>query len=330
MALRLPRCHLLTSIAGLKEEVMRRLPGLDLCVLDPANVSADEVRAAEVLLGDPALLKLQLANLRECRWIQSSWAGVESLVDFVRAQDARPAWRLTRFAGFFGPAMSQFVLAAILARERRVMHYAALQRRVDWGGGEPRNGTYRMLGDLSVGILGAGEIGSEVGRTLKHIGMRTSCLVRSPPERNLSAAFDEVHVGMEKLGEVLRQSDYVVNILPSTPSTRGLLSLEALSVCKDRNTYFINVGRGDIVPDDEVWAEAADQGFIAGATLDVFRKEPLPKESALWAHPKIQIFPHVAAMSFPADVATLFAQNLRLYTQDPALLRHQVDLSRGY
>ncbi len=341
-AARLPRCHLLTAVAGLREEVLRRLPALDLCVLDPASVDAHEVRSAEVILGDPALLKLQLAHLDSCKWIQSTWAGVESLVDHVRAQQQqqqqqhegagrRPPWVLTRFAGFFGPAMSQFVLAAILARERKVFAYAARQKSKEW---EPRSEIkYRVLNTLTVGILGAGEIGREVGRTLKAMGMHTVGMVSSPPKRSgLAADFDEVIVGAENLPLILKQCDYVVNILPSTPSTRGLLTLEALGECApERGTYFINVGRGDVVPDDAVWAEAADRGYISGATLDVYRKEPLPVDSVLWTHPKIQVFPHIAAVSFAADVATLFAQNLAHYVEGgPAHLQHQVDFERGY
>lgn len=129
---------------------------------------------------------------------------------------------------------------------------------------------------------------------------------------------------------MIRTCDYVVNILPSTPATQGLLSLETLEAGQANKPYVINVGRGDIAPTDSVWAEAVDNLFISGCLLDVCNVEPLPQGSPLWAYDEITITPHISAVSFPKDVAEAFAENLARFVKDPASLKHQVDFSAGY
>ena len=107
--------------------------------------------------------------------------------------------------------------------------------------------------------------------------------------------------GVENLSECLKQCDYLCNVLPSTPSTKGMLSGSVLESCKERKTVLINVGRGDVIRDEEI-LQALNNEWISGAILDVFEKEPLPKDSALWTHPNITITPHVAGLPAPNKV----------------------------
>ena len=119
-------------------------------------------------------------------------------------------------------------------------------------------------------------------------------------------------------------------MLPSTPATRDLLTLDRLKGGEGNAPYFINVGRGDICPEDGLWEEAVVRGYLSGCLLDVFREEPLPPDSALWSCNGVTITPHVAALSFPGDVVAAFAENLALFMTSPALLRHKVDFNAGY
>ena len=107
--------------------------------------------------------------------------------------------------------------------------------------------------------------------------------------------------GVENLSECLKQCDYLCNVLPSTPSTKGMLSGSVLESCKERKTVLINVGRGDVIRGEEI-LQALNNEWIGGAALDVFEIEPLPKDSALWTHPDITITPHVAGLTTVSQV----------------------------
>mmetsp|Transcript_69369 Transcript_69369/g.181806 ORF Transcript_69369/g.181806 Transcript_69369/m.181806 type:complete len:152 (+) Transcript_69369:1-456(+) len=134
------------------------------------------------------------------------------------------------------------------------------------------------------------------------------------------------HVG-EDLPGLLRESDVVVNILPSTPATRGLLDGGALEAC-GRGKLFINVGRGTIVSEESLLA-ALERGWLRRAVLDVFAPEPLPESSALWGHPAVQVTPHISAVTYPDFTAELFVENLGRYVEGQPL-KYTMDLDSGY
>jgi len=137
---------------------------------------------------------------------------------------------------------------------------------------------------------------------------------------------DTVHTTMDA---VLAESDYVVSVLPSTAETRGLLGGEALAACsRERGAVLINVGRGDLLSEADL-LHALDQGWIRQAILDVTPVEPLPGESELWSHPQVRITPHVSGLSFPEEVAGLFAENLALFLRGETM-RYEIDWGRKY
>lgn len=222
--------------------------------------------------------------------------------------------------------MADYVCSHILARERNTGHYLKLQQAKKWDGAHP---SYRLLNTLSIGIMGVGEIGKEIAVVCQAMGMTVSGMVRNKP------AADDAVVGMtyyttDELHLMLQSSDYVVNVLPSTPHTTGLLNNGMLANCKPKMSCLINVGRGDIVHETELLRAIADNE-LGGAVLDVFQTEPLPETSRLWDTESVVITPHVAAISFPEDVATAFAANMERYQQgDPDQLIHQVNLAAGY
>jgi phosphoglycerate dehydrogenase-like enzyme len=128
--------------------------------------------------------------------------------------------------------------------------------------------------------------------------------------------------------DVLVSSDYIVNVLPSTPATRYLLNKDSLAVCATKKPVFINVGRGDVISEDEI-ISALDNEIFSKAVLDVFETEPLPQESKLWDHPLVTVTPHISGSVFPEDVAAVMIQNLdRKLAGQP--LEYQVDWANGY
>ena len=139
----------------------------------------------------------------------------------------------------------------------------------------------------------------------------------------------------------MRRSDYVVNTLPSTSATRGLLDSGILARACGGNVasmeslvpprgppVLINVGRGDIVSESTL-IDALSRGYLSHAVLDVFAVEPLPPSSTLWDHDKVTITPHVAAVSYAHDVAAVFITNLELWARGQPL-QHVVNRQIGY
>ncbi|HKJ95899.1 MAG TPA: NAD(P)-dependent oxidoreductase, partial [Gammaproteobacteria bacterium] len=123
------------------------------------------------------------------------------------------------------------------------------------------------------------------------------------------------------------EPDYLVLTLPATDSTYHLVDRETLDAMRG-DARLINVGRGSLV-DEPALVDGLRKGAIAGAVLDVFEEEPLPESSPLWELSNCHVTPHVAADSFPEDIAGIFAENYRRYVAGRELL-YRVDFERGY
>jgi phosphoglycerate dehydrogenase-like enzyme len=190
---------------------------------------------------------------------------------------------------------------------------------------------------VTIGILGLGDIGCGIGRMLRSAGYRVVGFKRRAGASAVPAAEDgEEFMGApadhvtDQIDEVLEQCDYLINVLPSTAATRHLLTKEKLGKCRARRPVFINVGRGDIIAEDVLVNELDEEtGAFSFAVLDVFEQEPLPKESALYLHPRVLLTPHIAGKVFPEDVAALFVKNLDRYLVGKPL-RYAVDWTLGY
>jgi D-3-phosphoglycerate dehydrogenase/glyoxylate/hydroxypyruvate reductase A len=174
-----------------------------------------------------------------------------------------------------------------------------------------------------VGVLGLGEIGSEVARMFAAIGYPVSGWSRSP--KHLPGVTD--FTGDDGLDAMLAQSDILVCTLPLTPRTEGLLDRRILSRLP-KGAYFINVGRGEHVVEPDLVA-LIDEGHLAGAALDVFAKEPPARDDPVWNHPRIEATPHIAADPSYQLVARQCIDNLRRARDGRALL-NLVDRQAGY
>jgi phosphoglycerate dehydrogenase-like enzyme len=149
-------------------------------------------------------------------------------------------------------------------------------------------------------------------------------------------AMDDTIEGIDdyttNLLEALQKADYIVSVLPSTASTRGLLNGNAfLPASKSHGgkcPVFINVGRGDVI-DEESLLNALDQQWISAAILDVFEIEPLPEESQLWNRPDVAISPHVSGLTHGDDVPKVFLENYKRFIEGREL-NHLVDWDKGY
>lgn len=304
--------------------------------------NADEVAAA--LAAHPATEILYTFHLPpqaltlapRLHWIQLHTAGADHLLD-------HPVMRseviITTASGIHATPIAEYVFASLLAHRWQVPMWTRCQREKRWPSG--RWGMYARpeLRGSTLGILGYGSIGREVGRLGRAFGMRVLALRRSPGRAEEGYAVD--HTGdpegaipdrfypPEALHEMLAECDYLVIALPLTPETFHLIGEAELRAMKP-TAYLVNIARGPIV-DEAALVRALQEGWIAGAGLDVFEQEPLPPDSPLWELDNVLLSPHVAGFSprYDERAAALFAQNLARYLAGEPLL-NLVDKARGY
>ena len=281
-----------------------RLPDLEIVPSDDCDVA----------LGEPSLIAPAIGRLSSITWVQSTWAGVEPLLDPALRRD----YVLTNARGVFGGLMSEYVFGYLLAHERMIFRKHAAQQEGRWDAAPP--GT---LKGKQIGLLGVGSIGAALARTAKHFGMRVKGYTRSSEG---CADVDEYFHGAERIA-FARDLDYLVCIVPNTSGTRRLVDAELLAALPPR-AVFVNPGRGAAV-DESALADALQSRRLACAVLDVFQQEPLPPDHVLWRTPNVLITSHTAALSAPEDIAPVFIDNYRRFAAGQPL-RHRVDFEAGY
>ena len=290
-----------------------RSAGANITLADTAAVARACSPGPPVLLGEPDLVAAVLDDLPAVRWVQSTWAGVTPLIEQHRRD-----YHLTGVKGVFGPQMAEYVLGHLLAHQLRLLERLGRQAQRDWWP-EPSS----TLAGGTLGILGTGSIGAEIARRARVFDLAVIGLSRSG---RAQADFDRVWP-VADLADFLQRADFVVSVLPDTPATQGLLDAKAIAAMRP-GAYFVNVGRGSVV-DETALAEALNRHHLGGAALDVFNEEPLPRVSPLWHAENTLVTAHVAARSWPRDIAALFIDNYRRYAAGEAL-RYTVDFDRGY
>ena len=254
-----------------------------------------------------------LKKLRGVKLIQSLWMGVEGLVADPDYPKGVPLARLVD-PGMVA-AMSETVLAHILDWHRRHNQYREQQRARQW-----LRHTQYMTADRTVGLLGLGELGSDAARKLLALGFSVAGWSRRPRQVEGVKCFTD-------LSAMLPECDALVCLLPLTAQTRGILNAENLGKMK-RKGVLINVARGGHVVRKDLFA-ALDSGQLAHAYLDVFEPEPLPQDDPLWAHPKVSITPHTAALTEPRTAVPKIVENVERARRGEAPL-NRVDFEAGY
>jgi len=290
------------------------LPDLEIVAsTDPADAVA-RASDSDLVMGEPSAIRSTLTRLTKLRWVQATWAGVEPLLDPALRRD----YTLTNARGVFGPLMCEYVFGYLLAHERLILQKYASQQEGRWDPAPP--GTLR---GKQIGLLGVGSIGAAIARTAKHFEMRVRGYTRvSEACRDV----DEYFHGDDRMA-FATDLDYLVAVMPNTKATRHLVDRQLLAALPAR-ALFVNPGRGSAV-DEAALAGALSAGRLAGAVLDVFEQEPLPRDHVFWRTPNLRITSHTAALSFPEDIAPVFVDNYRrLVRGEP--LKHQVDFDRGY
>ena len=290
--------------------LLRHLPDLDVR-LWPEMGDATEIDTALVWRAPPGLL----AGLPNLRLILSLGAGVDAML----ADPTLPDLPLCRLVDpSLTRMMGEFVLTLVLKYHRQLDVFAAAQRERDWRFALPP-----LPAATSVGILGLGELGSHAARVLRDHGFAVSGWSRG--RRDIEGV--ATYASAAGLSPFLARSSILVCLLPLTEETRGILDA-SLFARLPAGARLINVGRGAHLVEADL-LEALARGQIAHASLDCFTTEPLPPEHPFWAHPRIDLTPHVASFADPASAAAGVADNIRRLRAGLPL-RHLVDRAKGY
>ncbi len=273
------------------------------------------VSGSEVLLTLPVdrpVIKRCLTA--ETRWVHVLAAGVDGFPFELLGERI-----LTCSRGASATAIAEFVVAAMLAFEKRLPQSWVSEPPPVWGRAELGGLEGRVLG-----LVGVGAIGLEVAKRALSFDMEVLVLRRT----DASPALPAVNL-VSSITDLVARSDHVVLAAPATPLTRHLVNREALGAMKP-GAHLVNIGRGSLI-DQDALREALDGGSVALATLDVADPEPLPRGHFLYSHPRVRLSPHI---SWSSPVSTrrtfeLFAENVGRYVAGQPLCG-AVDVSAGY
>ena len=280
-----------TETAEWREVLARELPDTPIQLWpdidDPASVEF-----AIFWLHDPA----DLHRYPKLRAILSVTAGVEQFrgggfpdVPIVRLCDQAMA-----------DEMAAYAVHWVVHFHRRLDTYLETQTEQEWH-------PLRMIAAHSfpVGILGFGVMGRRIGAALAHLGYPVNAWTRTGGQDPGVAHYR----GPDGLEDLLRSSKTVLNVLPLTPATSGLMNADRFA-CFQTGSIYVAIGRGGTTVEADLLA-ALDDGPLGAAVLDVTASEPLPPKSPLWRHPRVRITPHVSGFTRARTAAPLVAENIR-------------------
>lgn len=214
--------------------------------------------------------------------------------------------------------MSEYVIYWTLHYHRHFGAYTAMVADGEWDNLPQHDTNLRR-----VGILGLGELGGDAARKLATLGFDVAGWSRSEKDIPWIIGFS----GAEGLTPFLNRSEILVNLLPLTPETEGIINKDTLAALPE-GAVVINPARGGHVVDEDLLA-ALESGHVAAATLDVFHEEPLPKDHPYWKHPNVAVTPHIASLTVPHSAAEFIAENIRLIEAGKPPL-NVVDREKGY
>ena len=288
---------------------------LSFFICDNKEKIEQHIEEADIIFSGHTFPVQLIPKAKNLKWIQSISAGVEN---FVLSGSIPENVILTKITGVHGPIMSEYVLGYILAVTLNVKNAFESQKKKDWPYYVPE--TVRAK---TVGMIGLGSVGACIAYKLHLVGAEVIGLEEQ--EKKLPYIGREYMVS--ELKEFLERSDFVVMSLPLTPKTRGIFGEKEFAMMK-KSAYFINISRGPLVR-EEALVNALKSGQIAGAILDVFSEEPLPKNHALWELDNVIITPHISGPSIPEDIARVFLENLERFEENEELIG-VVDREKGY
>ncbi len=245
-------------------------------------------------------------------------------VDHILADPGLPDVPIARIvADNLTQHMVEYMTWRVLDHHRNGMTYRAHQAQKIW-----REPPQPVAGEISVGIMGLGQLGRACASALLALGFKVNGWTRTPRPMEGVTTFH----GENGLRDFLAATDILVVLLPHTPATEGIIDHALLRGLRRENrlggAILINGGRGKLQKEADI-LQALDDGTLKEASLDVFQQEPLPQQSPLWTHPRVFVTPHAAATSDPVHLAPLMLEQIARDQRGEAL-QNLVDRKEGY
>jgi phosphoglycerate dehydrogenase-like enzyme len=291
-----------------------KLPGLSIEAFEVPEQARERSNLFDIVFGEPSLVSQLLNQLPNLKWLQSSWAGVEPLIHAKKKHE----YILTNIRNVYGPMVSEYVFGYMLMIERKMLPRWQSQLREEWD-----DQPYGKLKGKLFGLLGVGTIGAHLAFTAKHFGMRVYGYTRK--SESCLEVDKYFHEGSER--EFAGDLDFLVCCLPGTVATKEMVDTRFLAQLP-KKAWLVNVGRGSTV-DELALVNALKAGNLAGAVLDVFSEEPLPRGHPLWSTPNTFITSHTAARNNPIEIAQIFIDNYKRFIRGETLI-NLVDYELGY
>ena len=302
-----------------REWLEKSAEGAELRFLPAAQVTEKDIADVDAIIGNVPTELLPAA--KKLCWLQLNTAGADA---YCKAGVLKDEVLLTNATGAYGLALSEHLLAQLLAMMKKLYPYYDNQKAGLWRD----EGHVTSIEDATVLILGIGDIGRAFARRVKALGAYVIGVRRR--EGAKPVGIDEIGT-MAELDSLLSRADVVVSILPGTAATTGLFDKARFAAMK-KGAYFLNIGRGNAVVTDDLIA-AMQEGKLAGAALDVTDPEPLPANHPLWHTPNVYITPHISGddhLSATQDkIVQIAARNLTAFLQG-APLENLVNRETGY
>lgn len=286
-------------------------PGIDIRIW-PDTGDPDEIEFA-LSWHHPAGEFNKYKNLK-C--IASLGAGVDHILADPNLPAGVPITRVVEHS--MAQSMSEYVVLGVLNHCRQFDAYRTDQSKKKW---QPR--IPLLAADMRIGIMGLGQLGTDVAHKLSTLGFPVSGWSQTP--KNIEGV--DCLAGVDALDVFLSQARILVCMLPLTPKTRGILNHDTFAKLPT-GAYVINVARGQHLIEKDLLA-ALDSGRLSGACLDVFAVEPLPQTHPFWHHPKIIVTPHISSITFAKAVTPQIIENYKCAQTGKPLL-NVVDPKKGY
>ncbi|MFD2670963.1 D-2-hydroxyacid dehydrogenase [Marinicrinis sediminis] len=305
-----------------KERIRKQAPNLEIHFGTASSIEDRLFLEAEIIFGwDTRIETETLCKPSKLKWLQSWSSGIEYLpLSLLEERNIH----VTDASGVHAKSVSETILAMMLGFSRGIVSALHNQECAKWESPV----TLAEMNGCTVSIIGTGEIGKEAARLCRAFGMQVIAVRRSGepiPEADLTYP-------TSSLNNALKESDFVINILPLTEETHYLFDFEKFSQMK-KSAYFINVGRGSTVKTEDL-VKALKEGRIAGAGLDVFEEEPLPAEHSLWLLSNVILTPHNSGgntMKNRERLVNLFVMNLERYLNgEEHAMKNALDYRKGY
>ena len=260
-----------------------------------------------------------IKNAPKLKWFHSASAGVNNYIPVIKEETL-----LTNSAGAFGLSIAEHIIMVTLMMLRKMPQYRQYTAERQWHKGLPQESIYGQR----ITVVGTGDIGTRFAERVS--AFHPSC-INGVSRTGRKKPFFTATYPIDKLDELLPETDLLVSCVPETPETINYLNRKRIALLP-QGARIVNVGRGSAI-DEDALIEALESGKLAGAALDVFRKEPLPEDSPLYKTANLIITPHISGnltIDYTKETNfNMFLTNLKHYINSEPM-EHVVDRKLGY